>query len=185
MTERRTSEISARAAECGPAGATPSAPPTPAELYDRHAAALWAYARLLSGSGVEAEDVVQSCIARLAQHVEKLAAAADPKAYLFAALRHEALRQRSRWRRWRHGDAAAGDVPIVADASAGAEAADEARRVRRAVNALPPAQREVVFLKVWHEMTFAAIGGLHGISANTAASRYRYAMEKLRARLET
>ena len=40
--------------------------------------------------------------------------------------------------------------------------------------------REVITLKIWGELTFAQIGESLGIPANTAASRYRYAMTELR-----
>ncbi len=49
---------------------------------------------------------------------------------------------------------------------------------------LPRDQREVIVLKIWHEHTFDEIGELLGISPNTAAGRYRYGLEKLRACLK-
>ena len=45
---------------------------------------------------------------------------------------------------------------------------------------LPPEQREVIVLKIWHGMTFEAIGELFEISPNTIAGRYRYGLDKLR-----
>jgi RNA polymerase sigma-70 factor (ECF subfamily) len=48
---------------------------------------------------------------------------------------------------------------------------------------LPAQQREVIALKIDGELTFAEIGQVMGTNANTAASRYRYALEKLRATL--
>ena len=48
---------------------------------------------------------------------------------------------------------------------------------------LPEDQREVLALKTEGELTFEEIGLVLGIPANTAASRYRYALEKLRAAL--
>jgi len=45
---------------------------------------------------------------------------------------------------------------------------------------LPTEQREVVVLKVWGDLTFDEIGEQLSISPNTAASRWRYAMEALR-----
>jgi RNA polymerase sigma-70 factor (ECF subfamily) len=53
------------------------------------------------------------------------------------------------------------------------------RIVRLALDKLPPAQAEVVVLKIWEEMTFSEIGEVLGQSPNTAASRYRYALQKL------
>ena len=45
---------------------------------------------------------------------------------------------------------------------------------------LPAEQREVVVLKVWGDLTFDEIGEQLSVSPNTAASRWRYAMEALR-----
>ena len=38
-------------------------------------------------------------------------------------------------------------------------------------------------LKVYQNMTFPEIADVTGVSANTASSRYRYALERLRALL--
>ena len=38
-------------------------------------------------------------------------------------------------------------------------------------------------LKLWEHMTFAEIATALGIPANTAASRYRYGIDKLQAHL--
>jgi RNA polymerase sigma-70 factor (ECF subfamily) len=44
-------------------------------------------------------------------------------------------------------------------------------------------QRDVLVLKIWGELTFQQIGAELRISANTAASRYRYALNALRQRM--
>jgi RNA polymerase sigma-70 factor (ECF subfamily) len=49
---------------------------------------------------------------------------------------------------------------------------------------LPQDQREVIVLKIWHDHTFEEIGELLGISPNTAAGRYRYGLQKLKACLK-
>jgi RNA polymerase sigma-70 factor (ECF subfamily) len=56
--------------------------------------------------------------------------------------------------------------------------------VRTALDRLPAEQAEVVVLKIWEEMTFQEIGEVLGESANTAASRYRYAITKLTQSLQ-
>ena len=50
----------------------------------------------------------------------------------------------------------------------------------QALTELPEQQRTVVVLKVYEEMTFAEIAAALRISPNTAASRYRYGLEKLK-----
>src|SRR6266542_4203783 len=53
-----------------------------------------------------------------------------------------------------------------------------------AVGSLPHDQREVLVLKIWNELTFSEIAGALGISQNTAASRYRYALANLKKSLQ-
>jgi RNA polymerase sigma-70 factor (ECF subfamily) len=52
--------------------------------------------------------------------------------------------------------------------------------IEAALRGLPEAQREVLTLKVWSGLTFEEIGQCLSISPNTAASRYRYALNQLR-----
>ena len=52
-----------------------------------------------------------------------------------------------------------------------------------ALASLPEEQRAVIHLKIWENLTFARIAVVLDIPANTAASRYRYALEKLRGLL--
>jgi RNA polymerase sigma-70 factor (ECF subfamily) len=61
---------------------------------------------------------------------------------------------------------------------------DLAEYLQAALARLPRAQREIVVLKACREKTFSEIARLLGISPNTAASRYRYGMEKLRKLLK-
>lgn len=62
--------------------------------------------------------------------------------------------------------------------------AEESARVFEALAELPYEQREVFVLHVQGELRFREIAGLLGISINSAQSRYRYAVEKLRAILD-
>jgi RNA polymerase sigma-70 factor (ECF subfamily) len=48
---------------------------------------------------------------------------------------------------------------------------------------LPADQRAVVQLKLWGELTFEQIAAALELPPNTAASRYRYGLDKLRAHL--
>jgi len=53
--------------------------------------------------------------------------------------------------------------------------------VEAALRRLPDEQRDVVVLKIWGGLTFQQVAGILDIPSNTAASRYRYALEALRA----
>jgi len=52
-----------------------------------------------------------------------------------------------------------------------------------ALGQLPDEQRAVVHLKLWEGLTFEQIAAALDIPPNTAASRYRYGLDKLRERL--
>jgi RNA polymerase sigma-70 factor (ECF subfamily) len=62
--------------------------------------------------------------------------------------------------------------------------AEESARVFAALAELPYQQREVFVLRVQGQMRFREIAGLLGLSINSVQSRYRYAIEKLRAILK-
>jgi RNA polymerase sigma-70 factor (ECF subfamily) len=101
--------------------------------------------------------------------------AADVKAYLFACVRNAALndvRVRGRNIELAEEGLAWFDPPARDFA--------EEEGLRRALMELPDEQRQVTVLHIWGELTFAQIAGLLEISANTAASRYRYALARLR-----
>jgi RNA polymerase sigma-70 factor, ECF subfamily len=52
------------------------------------------------------------------------------------------------------------------------------------VKSLQPNYRGVVTLKVWGGLTFQEIAEMTGVPLNTAASRYRYALDELRQNLK-
>lgn len=65
-----------------------------------------------------------------------------------------------------------------------AEDDEESIILRRAVDDLGEKLREVLTLKIWGGLTFNEIAQSMAISPNTAASRYRYALEQLERKLE-
>lgn len=65
-----------------------------------------------------------------------------------------------------------------------AENDEESLILRRAVDSLGEKLREVITLKIWGGLTFNEIAQSMAISPNTAASRYRYALEQLERKLK-
>jgi RNA polymerase sigma-70 factor (ECF subfamily) len=141
-------------------------------LYRRHSSALLLFAAAITGDRARAQDAVHQVFAKLlAKGIDQ---AADAKAYLFASVRNAIL-----------NDAKARRREVALDAGAawfeppGRDYTAEVR-LRQALAALDDGQREVTVLHVWGELTFAEIGEVLGVSPNTAASRYRYALARLR-----
>lgn len=154
-----------------------------AALYDQFGPALHAYAAGLLSSREDAEEVVQEVFARYFGLLLARRPAAQPEHFLFRCTRNLAY---SRLRRrkllglfLKQNQTAPGWLAPVNGASAALRA-----EVEGLLASLPAKQREVIVLKVYQERTFDEIGALLSISPNTAASRYRYAIEKLRAALE-
>jgi RNA polymerase sigma-70 factor, ECF subfamily len=150
-----------------------------AALYDEFGPALFRTARRLLGSPEEAEDAVQDVFVALVRARRDLAGVGNLRAYLFAALRRACADRAGRRARGRAMPI--GSVPEPAAAEP--PEAERSARLERARLALPPEQREVIALKIDGGLTFAEVAAVLGISPNTAASRYRYALERLRTAL--
>ncbi len=149
-----------------------------AELFDRYGQRLYRVAVELLRRPEDAEDAVQDVFAALVRSRRKLAGVQDLTAYLFAALRRAAGRQAER----RAREPAASTAAVV-DLIARPEEVEESpcrQRLRQAIRELPPTQRDVLVLKIDGELTFAQIALATNTNINTAASRYRYALAKLR-----
>ena len=150
-------------------------------LYDRFGGRLYQVAVSMLYRREDAEDAVQEVFVALVRSRHRLNAIRDLEAYLFAALRRAAARCAARRARLPLISATA-----VEEAAAPASPKSESNLredLGRALRALPGEQREVIALKIDGGLTFAQIGQVMGTSSNTAASRYRYALEKLRGLL--
>jgi RNA polymerase sigma-70 factor (ECF subfamily) len=155
------------------------------QLYRDHAPALFRFLIRLTGNSEETRDVLQEVFTRLAQSPQLLDGVGAPRSYLFRMAHRLVIdRLRHNHTRRRHEDSACQEMPTQLPPE---ELDDEIIWIRKilgaSLNALPPEQKAVVVLKVWEEMTFAQIAEVLDISVNTAASRYRYALDKLRVQL--
>ena len=148
------------------------------QLFDLTAARLVRYAETISGRREDAEDALQAAMMKLAQNPERLAHAEQPWAYFVKMVRNETLKlAESRCSRSRVIELLRTWVARPRFWSLPDD--DWREQIQTAVKRLPPEQAEVVVLKIWEELTFAEIAEVLGESPNTAASRYRYALEKL------
>ncbi len=134
------------------------------------------FARQFVRSVADAEDIVQEAFVRFWRKQHSI----ENRALLFATVRSislDALRRDARRAR-READAVADLESCVTPQF---DATDESQQALvAAVDRLPAEQREVLVMKIWNELTFADIGTVLGISQNTAASRYRYALAALK-----
>lgn len=150
-------------------------------LWDRYARDLLAFLQAVLCSRHDAEDVLQTVFIRIVRQRRRLAEARCLDAYVYQIARNEAARFLQR--RGRRQRKETGMEPWLVAVEAGSTPGELAEQLQAALAQLPPAQREVVVLKVYRDKTFQEIAAMLALSQNTAASRYRYALEKLRALL--
>ncbi|HYE98405.1 MAG TPA: sigma-70 family RNA polymerase sigma factor [Planctomycetota bacterium] len=150
-------------------------------LYRRHAPRLLAYALRVTGDRDLAEDVVQETFAWFFRNLERYEPQGKLAAYLFRIAHSTATDEAVAARKARRA---------VDRRSPIAEAPDDplgelptAERVQAALAALPAHLREVVVLRLFQGLDYAAVGEATGVSEATARSRMRYALAALRGAL--
>lgn len=148
-------------------------------IWTLYASDLLGYLVSMLCSRHDAEDALQEVFVTIARKRSSVATARRLKPYLFRLSRNVALNRIKRNKRLRERHAEASQWLVCAD---GDEQRDErTQQLETALRALPEKQRVVVVLKSLRDKTFREIGEMLGISENTAGSRYRYGMARLRA----
>lgn len=144
--------------------------------FSELAPGLLLFARQWVRSSADAEDIVQEAFVRFWRQRRDVA----NRGLLYATVRSVALdliRRDSRRAR-REAEAFSGAPQAIEPQFE--EKDDSSLLLAGAINRLPHEQREVLVMKIWNDLTFAEIGEGLGISPNTAASRYRYALASLK-----
>jgi len=146
------------------------------EAYDRFGSMLHRYLAGLLSSRDAAEDAMQEVFLRLLRVARRDPKALENRFYLLRVARNEAFRALSRKRRLTDGSS--DGLLSIRDPRQGSDV--ERLAIEEALDRLPDEQREAVQLKIYMSMTFAEIAEATKVSQDTAASRYRYAIQKLR-----
>lgn len=146
-----------------------------------HGPRLLLFARSWSQSREDAEDLVQEAILRMWHHQAVKGGGPPDLPLVYSTIRFCGLNHHRGETRRRKRESSViylndfQDVwldPLLEDD-------EEALIMRDAVQGLSDKLREVVVMKFWGGLTFAQISEALAISPNTAASRYRYALEQL------
>jgi RNA polymerase sigma-70 factor (ECF subfamily) len=161
-----------------------SSPDFLTRLYDDHAQALFAFLVNLTRNEMEAKDLLQDLFVKLATKPGLLDGVRDERSFLIRLVHNLAidLMRRRRTREKNYESLAGEAAPLFAPAADPDEQEFRAA-LTAALGELPVEQRAIVHLKLWDGLTFEAIAEALDLSPNTAASRYRYGLDKLRERL--
>ena len=158
-------------------------------LFEAYYPALCDFVQSYLGSPDSAEDVVQTVFLRIWEHRATWEPVSGVRAYLFAACRNRALgalkhdrvvarsaaRVTSEQVAWVSGR---GDLPDEA-----VQAVELAQALRAAVDRLPERRRTVVILRWQHQMSYAEIACVLGISVKTVEVHIGRALAFLRKHL--
>jgi RNA polymerase sigma-70 factor (ECF subfamily) len=135
------------------------------------------FARQKTWSEADAQDLVQEAVV---ESIQRLGGGQPPPSALVFATIHRRAIDLARREARRSGRELAATASAVAWFDPSLEEQERAKWIQNAMLKLPENYREVITLKIWGELTFVQIAETLGISANTAASRYRYGLEGLR-----
>ena len=160
-------------------------PPTDLErLYDEHASAIFAFLLNLTRNEADTRDVLQDLFIKAARQPELLVGVRDERGFLLRLGHNAAIDlMRRRGTREKNHEQLAAETASTFATSADPDEQAFRNALSIALGELPTDQRAVVHLKLWEGLTFEAIAEALQIPPNTAASRYRYGLDKLRDRL--
>ena len=145
---------------------------------------LYNYLTIKLSSPLDAEDVLQEVFFRLVRYRVRFRFIRNPSAYVFRVARNEAIRfLKKRTRNPETHRSVEELAKVMQDNLTGLDNI-ALNRAAEALAQIPADQREVIILRFFEELTFKEIASVCGVSLNTAASRYRYGMKKLRILLE-
>lgn len=146
-------------------------------IWDTYATPMYRLLLVRLRAPDEAEEVLQDVFLELARKPRRLLRARNLQAYLLSTARNRGVSYVRRQSRRRATGEAFAEVLEAADP--GPDGSATARQAEALLMGLPPEQREVISMKCYDELTFRDIGEVLGISPHTAASRYRYGIDKL------
>jgi len=158
--------------------------------FQTHGSRLLLFARQQTRTSEDAEDVLQEAMLRLWKSgmIDKTEDGSDEPclAGAFTQIRRAAIDQARKNIRRANRESRAMELDGTSDVvwfKDTMEQDERSQQIEQAIQTLPDYYKEVIILKIWGELTFEQIADTLDIPMNTAASRYRYALEKLRRTL--
>jgi RNA polymerase sigma-70 factor (ECF subfamily) len=156
------------------------------ELYHRHRARVFGYVLRMTGDRDLADEVLAATFVTLLEHLDRYRPSGRLVGYLLRIARSRLMDEFQARKRLGKPLALkqphspvelASSTPLPDEAAASTELAG---RVERALADLSEQLREVVVLRLYEGLDYAAIGEIVGAGETTVRSRMRYALEALR-----
>ena len=150
------------------------------EIVDRFSDRLFRFAFMRGGVRETAEDIVQDVFLRLFRTMSQ---GREIRSYEYFLLRSVSNACIDQMRHKKPPTLQIEEIPDLADIP-DRDIDEEFRRVSRLLNGLPLEQAETLRMKCYDGLTFRQIAEIHEIPEATVKSRYRYAIQHIRHKLE-
>ena len=153
-----------------------------ARIYRKYKTDLLFLAMALLNDRSACEDVVHDVFVSFVRGLDGFRLTGSLKGFLLTCVANHARNwNKAERRRGRSGAGSDDTTPVDADGPVEeVECNEQLGRLSLAMAELPFEQREVVLMHLHGSMTFGAIARARQISTNTAKSRYRYGIDRLR-----
>jgi RNA polymerase sigma-70 factor (ECF subfamily) len=154
-------------------------------IYQKYKTDLLVLAIALLNDKSAAEDVVHDVFLSFVQSLERFRLTGSLKGYLLTCVANRSRNFNKA--KYHQGQGLDKTGSFCSDSNGPANSLicnEQLKSLSGAMAKLPYDQREVILLRCRAEMTFKTIAKSIGISTNTAKSRYRYGLEKLRLILD-
>ena len=148
-----------------------------AELYRRYKTRLYQYALSLLRSRELAEDVLHDVFLSLVTRADRGLVPGSVSPYLYAAVRNRSF---DLLKKKTEVSSDHIDPELVAAMPDDLERIERRQLVDRMLFSLPVDQREVIVLRIYHDLAFSEIAAIQQTSVNTSLSRYQYGINRLR-----
>jgi RNA polymerase sigma-70 factor, ECF subfamily len=157
-------------------------------IFDRHAGAAYSLALRMCGRRALAEDIVQEAFLSLWRSGTNYdRGRGSVRSWVLSAVHNRAVdalrRAGSKAGRDVHDDAIAERLPAPDATDAEVERREEARRLRSALDDLPPDQRQVIELAYFGGLTHSQIAEMLDLPPGTVKGRMRLGLTKMRSTL--
>ncbi len=154
-------------------------------LFDTHYESLYRYALRYLRSAEEANDVVHDVFLQMWRHRQRIGLGRDLRTYLYAMTRNHALDRLKRRKvedRFRERPEVT-DPEEASTAESEIESRELAATIQRAIDSLPPRQREVLRLRWQQHLSYEEIAKALEISPKTVAIHLSRGLQHLREAL--
>jgi RNA polymerase sigma-70 factor (ECF subfamily) len=152
-------------------------------IYEKYKRDLLLLAMGLLNDASAAEDVVHDVFVSFVEAINSFRLTGSLKGYLLTCVGNCARNKNKAGRSHTSLEENLQQEPVGSDADEVAESIicnEQLQRLSEAMAQLPYEQREVIMLRLHAAVTFDTIAKSQEISVNTAKSRYRYGLDKLR-----